>query len=261
VLQTTRHPSRSTAPDDPAAGPVTSPAPAKPRRWAMLDHVPLSSHDSRRLGRARRALAATALTVALVPATLAALALPAQAHDTLLDSDPADGTVVETAPDHLTLTFSESVLELGTSVAVTGPDGERVDEGDPAVDGAEVTQPLRDERPAGEYTVQWRATSSDGHPITGELAFRATDPTGVMPTMSTPPSPTQQPAVTRIADPSPAVAPQGASPSASPTTGTGPLAGSGIPTWLAVVAGVAAFGAAGTALVLLRRRSGLGPQS
>ncbi|WP_019135512.1 copper resistance CopC family protein, partial [Cellulomonas massiliensis] len=201
-----------------------------------------------------RALRAALLTVALVPAALAALALPAQAHDTLLDSDPADGTVVATAPEQVTLTFNEAVLELGTSVAVTGPDGERVDEGEASVTDAVVTQALRADRPAGEYTVLWRATSSDGHPITGELAFRATDAVGTE-EPSAPASGTPGAALTPTAEASASVQPQTAAPSASPTPAAGPLAGSGIPTWLAVVLGVAAFGAAGTALVVLRRRS------
>lgn len=232
---------------------MTRARPGGGRRWAMLDPV----HTSPR--RSPRVLRAAVLAVALVPAALAVAALPAQAHDTLVDSDPADGTVVATAPERITLTFNEAVLELGTSVAVTGPGGERVDEGDASVADAVVTQALAADRPAGEYTVQWRATSSDGHPITGELAFRAIDATGAA-EPSAPASATPQPAFTPPTAASPSVQPQTASPSSSPTA-TGPLAGSGIPPWLAIVLGVAAFAAAGTALVLMRRRSGLGPQS
>ena len=53
--------------------------------------------------------------------------------------------------------------ELGTEIAVTGPDA--VD------DGGVVTMPLPADLAAGAYTVDWRATSGDGHPISGSFAF------------------------------------------------------------------------------------------
>src|SRR5690606_20404665 len=66
---------------------------------------------------------------------------------------------------------SGEVGELGTQVAVTGPDGESVVDGEPVVDGTEVEQALTDDLAAGSYDVVWRVTSQDGHPISGELGF------------------------------------------------------------------------------------------
>ena len=42
------------------------------------------------------------------------------------------------------------------------------------VHDAVVTQPVAAGAPAGEYTVRWRVTSADGHPITGSFRFTAT---------------------------------------------------------------------------------------
>lgn len=113
------------------------------------------------------AQAAVALLALLVPITAAPAAL---AHDVLATSDPADGDVLATTPDKVTLVFSGEVRTLGTKIVVKGPDGE-VQEGEPSVDRYVVTQALKPGSPAGSYTITWRVTSSDGHPISGTISF------------------------------------------------------------------------------------------
>jgi copper resistance protein C len=95
----------------------------------------------------------------------------AAAHDVLVGSAPEQDAAVETAPGSVTLMFSDVPQTLGTEVLVTGPDGAAVAEGAPLMDGTTVRQPLRGGLPAGTYTVDWRATSADGHPLTGTFAF------------------------------------------------------------------------------------------
>ena len=46
-----------------------------------------------------------------------------------------------------------------------------VSTGSPQVDGSTVTQRMAADAPSGRYTVQWRVTSADGHPISGEFGF------------------------------------------------------------------------------------------
>jgi cobalamin biosynthesis Mg chelatase CobN len=46
-----------------------------------------------------------------------------------------------------------------------------VSEGPAEVLDDTVTQPLADGLPAGAYTVEYRVTSGDGHPISGSFAF------------------------------------------------------------------------------------------
>lgn len=122
-----------------------------------------------------RHAAPLALLVALVTTLLMMLMVvtagPAQAHDSLLTSDPEDGAVLETSPESITLTYSADVLEVSPLVRVTDEAGEQIAELTPSVDGATVTAELPEPLAAGEYTVQWRVVSSDGHPIEGTFAI------------------------------------------------------------------------------------------
>jgi methionine-rich copper-binding protein CopC len=106
-----------------------------------------------------------------------ATAGPAAAHDRLESTNPADGATVATAPDAVVLTMSSTPLALGTQVRVTGPDG-TVSEGNPQIVDATVSEPLTGARPAGTYQVEWRITSSDGHPVSGSFSFTATGAAG-----------------------------------------------------------------------------------
>lgn len=111
--------------------------------------------------------AALAVLFAALLAALLALGAPAQAHDTLLESDPADGATLETSPEAITLTFSADVLEVSPLVRITDESGEQLAEITPSVDGPVATATLEEPLPAGTSTVQWRVVSSDGHPIEG----------------------------------------------------------------------------------------------
>ena len=111
--------------------------------------------------------AALAALFAALLAALLALGAPAQAHDTLLESDPADGATLETSPEAITLTFSADILEVSPLVRITDENGEQLAEITPSIDGPVATATLEEPLPAGTSTVQWRVVSSDGHPIEG----------------------------------------------------------------------------------------------
>jgi copper resistance protein C len=99
----------------------------------------------------------------------------AAAHDVLVGSTPAQDAAVGPAPAGVSLEFSEAPQSLGTAVVVTGPDGAPVSDGAPELDGTAVTQPLAEDLPAGTYTVDWRVTSADGHPLSGTFTFDVTE--------------------------------------------------------------------------------------
>ena len=99
-------------------------------------------------------------------------AAPASAHNSLRSTDPVDGASFDRVPERVVLTFDEPAVALGTQVVVTGPDGD-VAAGVPALVDATVTQTLQPGAPAGRYTVSWRVTSGDGHPISGTFTFSA----------------------------------------------------------------------------------------
>lgn len=112
----------------------------------------------------------TILTVALVSVGAASTAL---AHDELVSSNPSSGAQVPTVPETVTLRFDEPALAVGTKIVVTGPAGE-VQVGNATVTDKTVTERLQPGAPAGRYTVDWRVTSVDGHPVSGTFAFTAT---------------------------------------------------------------------------------------
>ncbi|MFF9770094.1 copper resistance CopC/CopD family protein [Streptomyces sp. NPDC014636] len=114
------------------------------------------------------------LLPALVSGLLLGTAAPASAHAVLRATDPADGTVLRTAPRQVTLTFTESVGLLTDSFRIYDPGNHRVRTG-PAghaagrSDTARVTLPAR--LATGTYTVAWRVVSADSHPVSGALTF------------------------------------------------------------------------------------------
>ena len=116
-----------------------------------------------------RRLASALLALGL----LVAVPTTAFAHDVLERTNPADGTSVTQLPGTVVLTFSEDPLEIGTQVVVTGPSGP-VSSGSPTIEGRAVTQALAPNAPGGDYTVSYRVTSDDGHPVTGTFSFHAT---------------------------------------------------------------------------------------
>jgi copper transport protein len=96
---------------------------------------------------------------------------PAFAHAALVGSDPASDSIVPDAPNKITLTFSESIQLLPGKIQVLGPDGSRADQGDPTVDGANVTIPLRSGGGRGTYLVSYRIISADTHPVGGSITY------------------------------------------------------------------------------------------
>ncbi|MGW0473496.1 copper resistance protein CopC [Streptomyces coeruleorubidus] len=101
-------------------------------------------------------------------------AAPASAHAALRGTDPDDGSVVQRAPRHLTLTFTESVGLLDDSFRVFGPDQRRVPTGEAQhADGRSDTArvALSGKLAQGTYTVAWRVVSADSHPVSGAFTF------------------------------------------------------------------------------------------
>lgn len=118
-----------------------------------------------------RPSSALALCVALLLAAILAMPAPAQAHDTLLSTDPADGSTLETSPEEVTFTFSSDILDVSPLVRVSDEAGDEVAEIVPTVEGPTATATLDEPLAAGTYDIQWRVVSSDGHPIEGTLSL------------------------------------------------------------------------------------------
>ncbi|MDR6977139.1 copper transport protein [Streptomyces sp. 3330] len=111
---------------------------------------------------------------------------PASAHAALRGADPADGSVVKTAPRSITLTFTESVGLLDDSFRVFDPDNRRVDTGearhaDGRADTARIKLPSG--LGTGTFTVAWRVVSADSHPIAGAFTFSVGTPSATPPAL------------------------------------------------------------------------------
>jgi len=220
----------------------------------MTLHVPAPAPRRR----ARTLLGAAVAASVLVVAPFA-LAAPASAHDELISTDPADGSSLPEAPDAVTLTFGEEVVELGTAVVVVDAAGTKLADGPLVVDGAVITRPITAPTVAGEVTVSYRVVSADGHPVTGRFSFTvattgasaspsesasesasASEPSSVEPSAS-------EPSASAPSEPA-------ASPSTSPVSSES--SGSALP-W--VLGGLAVLALAGAAVAASRgRRAGSG---
>lgn len=122
---------------------------------------------------------------------------PANAHESLLTSSPAEGSTVKTLPASVTLTFSGAMAS-PAYVVVTAPDGTAMAAGDAVIADNTVIQALETEAPAGTYQVAYRAVSADGHQMTGQFAFEVANGTA-----SPEPTPSEQPS-TPAEEPAPA---------------------------------------------------------
>jgi methionine-rich copper-binding protein CopC len=108
--------------------------------------------------------------------TLALLVLTpglALAHGKLLRATPAAGSRTARAPRELTLTFSEKIEVAVARVRLLGANAKPIALGAPAA--ADGGRTIRASIPAtlgaGTYTVAWRVSGRDGHPVGGTFQF------------------------------------------------------------------------------------------
>lgn len=118
-----------------------------------------------------RLLATLVLTVSLTVAAVAGAGV-ASAHATRIATEPAENTELTQAPQKVSATFNEKLQPQFAAMTVVGPDGNLWSTGDPQVNGAVVSVGVRPLGPAGTYTVNYRVTSADGHPVSGSWSFR-----------------------------------------------------------------------------------------
>ncbi|EYS87866.1 copper resistance protein CopC [Cupriavidus sp. SK-4] len=115
----------------------------------------------------------------LLAATAALASSIAFAHPKLVSSTPADKAEVA-APQKIELQFSENLVTQfsGANLVMTGMPGmadhapmkmaaKVSGSDDPKAMVITPAQPL----PPGSYRVDWRAVSSDTHPVNGKIAF------------------------------------------------------------------------------------------
>ncbi len=100
------------------------------------------------------------------------VAPPAWAHAFLDKASPPVGSEVSGSPPSITLTYTEAVEPLFSTVQVTGPGGASVSDGKPTPqgDGRILVVKLKPLAP-GVYSVTWHVTSVDTHKTEGHFSF------------------------------------------------------------------------------------------
>lgn len=121
----------------------------------------------------RSVLRGSCVLAAVLLALSPVLASPASAHNPPPVPTPADGTTLDAVPAEVRLDYSAPILAVGSVLEVTGPDGAKVSDGASVVGEKDVVQAITDAGP-GEYTLVWRVTSEDGHPVDGTSTFTVT---------------------------------------------------------------------------------------
>jgi copper resistance protein C len=114
------------------------------------------------------------LAVVAIGATLTAGA--ASAHAARVSVDPAENAALSTGPARVRATFNEDLQTTFAAMTVVGPDRNLWSSGQPQVQGAVVSVGVRPLGPTGNYTVNYRVTSADGHVVAGSWSFRLTAP-------------------------------------------------------------------------------------
>ncbi|MGW0756206.1 copper resistance protein CopC [Streptomyces sp. NPDC002814] len=125
----------------------------------------------------------------------------ASAHAALRSTDPADGSVLKSAPRDLTLTFTESVGLLEDSVRILDPSGHRLRLGEAEhvpgrSDAVRVSLPAKAD--TGTFTVAWRVVSADSHPVSGAFTFSVGKPSATAASVDT--GPVEDPVTGRLWD-------------------------------------------------------------
>lgn len=105
------------------------------------------------------------------------LAAPSFAHDEIIGTNPENEQQLDAAPTEIVLEYSNNLVELGNMVIVRDINDHDWAEGEVIVKNHTLTQKLQPDAPEGWYRVDWRAVSSDGHPITGTYVYLVGDNT------------------------------------------------------------------------------------
>ena len=126
---------------------------------------------------ARRAFAAALIIAA---AALALFPAKADAHANLAEAYPPPNSTLESAPDMVSITFTEPIEKALSEIRVLDRSGARVDAGGGAVRLSEDALTLSIALGVlanGTYTVAWRNVSAvDGHSARGAFVFSAGEP-------------------------------------------------------------------------------------
>ena len=179
----------------------------------------------------------------------------ASAHSDLESTNPADGERLAAAPTELTFTFSEELLPDFVNFVAVDPGGQTTELTVTAVDGATAVIAWPGALPGGDWRIEYRVVSQDGHPVNGHIVFSY--PAASPSPTSASPSPTSTPTSTPTsaaptASPAPESSSAAPSPSASPAAAESPTSTG----WLIALIAVGILVIIAIVGLVARRRTG-----
>jgi methionine-rich copper-binding protein CopC len=119
----------------------------------------------------------TCLLTALIALTQLNPNLAAAAGEAkLVSSSPASGASISSAPSVATITFSSSIGDVGNSVSVTAPNGERVDDGSLQIADTQILVGLKPLSVSGDYSVEYEVDTTEGETLSGQYKFTFVSP-------------------------------------------------------------------------------------
>lgn len=208
------------------------------------------SHPRRSLRLSALAILHVLVLVVLGGLTVA-LATSAAAHDTIIDAEPAQDAVLDTAPTQIVLTYSAEVLDLPAAIVVTDANGEVVVEGEPRVQGYSVVLDLP-HLANGTYEVLWSVVSSDGHRTEDVYNFTVASSEPESDSQATTPAEAPTEDLTAEAAPESTTQAPAVSPDAADADAGSPA--SGWPIGVVILVPLAVLGLALIAALIYRRR-------
>lgn len=174
----------------------------------------------------------------------------ARAHSELVSTIPEDGQVLDAPPTEVTFTFNEDLMPDFVNFVATDSAGVVTELRVTGVSGPTATIAWPADAPGGDWRVDYRVVSQDGHPVEGAISFAyaAASPSPSPSSSSAAPSPS-----TSSAAPAPSPTSVQPSPSVSPAADT---ESSGLSTgWIIAIVGVIALIIIVIVGLLTRRRS------
>ncbi len=101
----------------------------------------------------------------------------ASAHAIMVKSSPEKESSSSVIPTKVEVWFDDNVGPKYTALAVVNTKGERVDNGDGALETFDKTHLVTTLKPIspGRYGVRYRVQSADGHIVTGKFFFEITE--------------------------------------------------------------------------------------
>lgn len=187
---------------------------------------------------------------------------PASAHTDLLSTDPASGARLAAPPAEVTLTFTDQMSGEFNTVSLTVADQTPIKLGSSTVSDTvtarvpldDIAGAFRNPNQPVDWTLAYRVVSADGHPVTGDLAFRAPLPRAA----SAGTSPTTTPSTPGLSEPG-SLAPGSSTIASTPRDDSSPSNATDddrSPWWVALLGfALALLIAAGAAITLLKQHT------